>query len=103
MKQNKRDSFIESITNTLIGFVLTIIFSPLVYFTCGVKISNIKIGFTTILFTIISILRNYFIRRYFNKSEILTFTEVLNRYCEGTNFEINFKNYLKNNYYFIKK
>lgn len=66
MQQSKRDSLIEAIVNTFIGFIITCIFSPLIYWFIGVPISYTQMGFSTLLFTILSILRGYVIRRYFN-------------------------------------
>lgn len=65
--QSKKNSFIESVTNTFIGYILTVAFSPLVYWTCGLKVNNNQILLITLLFTILSIARNYVIRRWFNK------------------------------------
>lgn len=60
-------SLIESLVNTLIGLVITMLFSPVIYWVCDVEMSLPQMGLATLLFTILSILRNYFIRRYFTK------------------------------------
>jgi uncharacterized membrane protein len=67
MSQSKRGSLIEAIVNTFIGFLTTLVFSPLFYWIADVKISLPKMGLVTLLFTILSILRNYVIRRWFTK------------------------------------
>lgn len=67
MKQTKKSSLIESIVNTFIGFIITVIFSPLIYKICDVTISYPQMTLATILFTFLSIARNYLIRRCFNK------------------------------------
>ncbi len=68
--QSKKKSFLEALTSTIVGFIITIICSPIIYNICDVKIEYKQIGFTTILFTILSIIRGYIIRRFFNKDEI---------------------------------
>lgn len=65
--QSKAKSFIESLTNTFVGLLVTFMFSPFIFWMCGVPITYTQICGTTISFTILSILRNYFIRRFFNK------------------------------------
>jgi hypothetical protein len=65
--QSKRNSILESITNTLTGLLTTLIFSPLIYGLVGIKYTFSQLGLATILFTILSIARGYVIRRFFNK------------------------------------
>ena len=70
--QTKTESFIESISNVVIGYLVAL-FSQIVIFPFyGIEISitdNLMIG---VWFTIISITRSYLIRRYFNK-KLFTF------------------------------
>ncbi len=67
--QTKQQSLIEAITNTAVGFGIsfasTFLIFPLMGMRSGVA-SNLVI---TCYFTIISILRSYIIRRYFNKKK----------------------------------
>ena len=65
--QSKKSSFIESLVNTFVGFIVTIAFSPFIYWLCDVQINLPQMSVVTILFTILSIARNYIIRRFFNK------------------------------------
>jgi predicted Na+-dependent transporter len=67
MGQTKSKSFLESVANTLVGMVITMLVSPAIYWMCGVKMHYNQMILATILFTLISILRNYLIRRWFNK------------------------------------
>lgn len=69
MSQSKRNSFIEAVVNTFIGFMTTLIVSPFIYWVCDVKISYPKMTWVTVAFTIVSVIRNYIIRRWFNKSK----------------------------------
>lgn len=67
--QTKKNSFKEACINTLIGFLITLLFSPLIYAICGIKTSPSQLGLATFYFTIISVGRSYIIRRYFNKKK----------------------------------
>jgi len=64
--QSKKYSLIESITNTFIGFIISLMIQLAIY-----PIMNIPVKFhqniiITFVFTGASILRGYLIRRYFN-------------------------------------
>lgn len=66
MTQKKRHSFIESIANTAIGLGINVTAQHLVFPLFGIYISwheNLTIA---VIFTFISILRGYVIRRIFN-------------------------------------
>lgn len=67
--QTKKNSLKESIINTLVGFITTLLVSPLIYWVVGVKMTYSEMSVTTVMFTVISIIRNYVIRRWFNKKE----------------------------------
>ncbi len=65
--QTKKYSLIESITNTFIGFMVSLVAQLIIYPSMSIKVTfsqNIKI---TLIFTIISISRGYIIRRFFNR------------------------------------
>lgn len=65
--QTRLESFIEAWINVLIGFginfVANIVILPYYGFTNLDAVTNFKIG---IAFTVVSVLRSYVIRRYFN-------------------------------------
>lgn len=67
--QSKKESLFEVTINTLIGFFVTLLLAPLVYKVANVEMSYSQMGFSTVLFTLISIIRGYFIRRIFNYNE----------------------------------
>ena len=65
--QTKKYSFIESITNVLVGYLLAVVSQIIMFpfFNIHIRMrDNFIIG---IWFTIISILRSYTLRRIFNK------------------------------------
>lgn len=66
--QSKLNSFVETMFNVLIGFFTTLLISPFIYYVCDVQMSNIKMTYVTLLFTIVSIIRGYIIRRWFNSN-----------------------------------
>ena len=65
--QTKFNSILESISNTAIGLVTTLIFSPIIYNMVGMVYTYGQLGLVTVLFTLLSIVRGYIIRRFFNK------------------------------------
>ncbi len=71
--QTRKGSLIEAMVNTLIGFVLTCAVAPLIYWAIDVEMTPFKMGMSTLLFTIVSVIRNYFIRRWFNGGKIFTY------------------------------
>lgn len=66
MTQTKKGSLTEAIVNTLIGLIITLLFAPLIYWAAGVEISLPKMGAATLMFTVLSVIRQYVIRRWFN-------------------------------------
>lgn len=66
MKQTKLQSFVEANVNVFIGFILSCLAGYIIYPCFGVIISHKSNLGITLCFTVISILRSYIIRRYFN-------------------------------------
>jgi len=67
--QTKKHSFCESCVNVAIGYTVAVLSQVVVFPLVGVKASlnqNLKIG---LYFTVISLLRSYLIRRWFNKRD----------------------------------
>ena len=65
--QTKYQSLIESLTNILIGYLTALLSQVLIFPLFNIDVSfqdNLLIG---LYFTIISLLRSYLVRRYFNK------------------------------------
>lgn len=65
--QTKKQSFTESLINTAIGFIISYLSTFLIFPLMGFEGSLSKNLIITIYFTIVSILRGYFLRRFFNK------------------------------------
>ncbi len=66
MTQSKLGSFIEACVNTAIGFIVTIIALPFVNYFCDIHMTGSQMGWSTFIFTIISVARGFVIRRFFN-------------------------------------
>lgn len=67
MTQTRKGSLAEALINVLIGYGINLIANALIFPLFGWHISlkqNIALG---VFYTIISIVRSYFIRRWFNK------------------------------------
>ena len=65
--QSKIHSLYESLLNIFIGWVISVISSAIIFPLLGVDLpleANLK---ASVFFTIISIVRTYFVRRYFNR------------------------------------
>ncbi|CAM1360918.1 conserved hypothetical protein [Tenacibaculum litoreum] len=67
MSQTKKQSLIESIINVSIGFFITILSLNIIFPILGIESNSKKNIVLTFYFTLLSIIRNYIIRRFFNK------------------------------------
>jgi len=64
--QTKTHSLIESITNTAIGYIIALCSQLIILPLYGIEVNfneNIQIA---LWFTLISLVRSYFVRRWFN-------------------------------------
>jgi hypothetical protein len=68
--QTKKQSFLESITNTAVGFGISLAATFLIFPVVGVESTGAKNVVITIFFTVVSITRSYFLRRYFNSKNV---------------------------------
>ncbi|MBG6167036.1 hypothetical protein IWQ47_000094 [Aquimarina sp. EL_43] len=67
--QTKKQSFIESLANVTIGFCITMISLHIIFPILGIENNSGKNIILTIYLTVLSILRNYVLRRYFNRKQ----------------------------------
>jgi len=65
--QPKKHSLIESITNTLVGFIISLLVQLIIYPVLDIEVKFHQNIIITVVFTVVSIVRGYVIRRYFNK------------------------------------
>jgi hypothetical protein len=67
MSQSKKLSFIEAVTNTAIGLLLALALNAALMSFIGVQATLMQNAFIVIGHTVVSVLRSYFVRRFFNK------------------------------------
>jgi len=65
--QTKKHSIIESITQTIIGLLTSILIQVILYPVMDIPVTFSQNLIITAVFFIVSIIRGYFIRRYFSK------------------------------------
>lgn len=70
MGQSKLESFIEAITNTVVGFIISAIIQYLVFKYYGIHLDLVSNFIIISTFTVASVLRSYIIRRVFNRLRI---------------------------------
>ena len=69
--QSKKDSLIESLTSTTIGIIIGIVLNLTILPIFGYPVSLSDSLWISVIFTVISIIRSYIIRRWFNSKEEL--------------------------------
>ena len=67
--QSKKQSLIESLTSTAIGIIIGILLNITILPIFGYPVSVVDSLWISIIFTIVSIVRSYIIRRWFNSKE----------------------------------
>lgn len=77
MSQTKLESFKESITNVLIGFLISFLAGFIIFPICNIQTTVFQNILSTIGFTLVSICRQYIIRRWFNKKEKSVFQKTI--------------------------
>jgi hypothetical protein len=63
--QSRKRSLTESIVNTAVGFLISLLIQMIIYPAFGIPVTFAENIAITAIFTIVSILRGYFIRRIF--------------------------------------
>ena len=69
--QSKKQSLIESLTSTAIGIIIGILLNITILPIFGYPVSVVDSLWISIIFTIVSIVRSYIIRRWFNSKDEL--------------------------------
>ena len=65
--QNKKQSIIESITNVLVGYFIAVGTQILIFPYLGIHVKTETNFYIGLVFTVISLIRSYTLRRIFNK------------------------------------
>lgn len=66
MSQSKWMSFVEAVTNTMIGLVIAFVLNAFLMAAAGVTATATQNALIVVGHTVVSVLRSYFIRRMFN-------------------------------------
>ena len=69
--QSKKQSFIESLTSTTIGIIIGIVLNLTILPIFGYPVSVVDSLWISLIFTAISVIRSYAVRRIFNSKEKL--------------------------------
>ena len=67
--QTKRQSLIESLTSTTIGIIIGIVLNLTILPLFDYNITVIDSLWVSLIFTVVSVIRGYVIRRWFNSKE----------------------------------
>ena len=67
--QSKKQSLIESLTSTTIGIIIGIVLNLTILPIFGYPVSVVDSLWISLIFTAVSIIRSYIIRRWFNSKE----------------------------------
>jgi membrane protein implicated in regulation of membrane protease activity len=78
MSQSKKHSVMEAITSTAVGFLVTWFAGLVIYPLVGVQVSTGQNTVVVLLFTVVSLVRGYVLRRYFNRLTVSIITSQQN-------------------------
>ena len=67
--QSKKESFIETLTSVFVGWIIGVILNMLVLPLFDYNITVIDSLWVSLIFTVVSVIRGYIIRRFFNSKE----------------------------------
>ena len=67
--QSKRESMIETLTSVFVGWLIGVILNLTILPLFDYNITVVDSLWVSLIFTVISVVRGYFIRRFFNSKE----------------------------------
>ena len=70
MKQSKKHSVLETITQTIIGLITSFLIQIVIYPLLDIPVSLNQNFIITIVFFVVSLLRGYLIRRYYENKKM---------------------------------
>lgn len=68
--QSRMDSFMEAITNTAVGFIVSLVTWVIVAWSMNIPVTWGENFIIVSIFTVVSIIRSYILRRLFNGRSI---------------------------------
>lgn len=69
LMQSKKESFIETLTSVFVGWLIGVILNMLVLPLFDYNITVVDSLWVSLIFTVVSVIRGYVIRRFFNSKE----------------------------------
>ena len=69
LMRSKKDSFIETLTSVFVGWLIGVILNMLGLPLFDYNITVIDSLWVSLIFTVVSVIRGYVIRRFFNSKE----------------------------------
>ena len=69
--QSKKESFIETLTSVFVGWLIGVILNLTILPLFDYNITVIDSLWVSLIFTVVSVIRGYIIRRWFNSKEEL--------------------------------
>ena len=87
MTQTKKQSMYEALVNVAVGYIISLISLSIILPLMGIETTASKNIQITLYFTVISIVRSYTLRRYFNKKtewkwhNVVKFFSILSKSC----------------------
>jgi len=91
MSQSKKQSVFESVTQTIIGLATSIVGQLVIYPLMGIPVTFSQNLIITAVFFIVSMIRGYLVRRYFNLKEVPEYNELqdaISMLKQTTEFEV---------------
>ena len=67
--QTKRQSLVETLTSVFVGWLIGVILNMLVLPLFDYNITVVDSLWVSLIFTVVSVIRSYVIRRFFNSKE----------------------------------
>ena len=67
--QSKKESLIETLTSVFVGWLIGVILNMLVLPLFDYNITVVDSLWVSLIFTVVSVIRGYVIRRFFNSKE----------------------------------
>ena len=67
--QSKKESFIETLASVFVGWIIGVILNMLVLPLFDYNITVIDSLWVSLIFTVVSVIRGYITRRFFNSKE----------------------------------
>ena len=69
MSQSKKQSMVETVVGTFIGILTSMVTQAIIYPMYGFQVTFMENVGITFIFTVVSLVRGYLVRRFFNNKK----------------------------------